>query len=234
MSSSAKRALGLTLASLLASGAAAAQTADRQAAGPPVPPAVAAAVLDGIAREWSADPAGIRLEWGAVPAAAVLGPTTPFRLMGKGTDGWYVAVFEPRLASPVAVRLRAGRVDTITVAARPLGINLVLASEDLRRDVRLAWGNPAADGAQPGEGWVTRRPLAAGDPITAANAMPPQLVKAGDAVQLEWQRGGVMVGLGGIALGSGALGETVRVRLAERGGQRSGRIVGPNAVRLES
>jgi flagella basal body P-ring formation protein FlgA len=231
MSSSAKLRfwLALALALPLARRPAAAQTA-----GGPMPAGLDAAVAAGLAAEWSVDPAAVRLEWGAVPAAAVLGPATPFRLMGKGTDGWYVAVFEPRLSSPVAVRVRAGRHDPVTVAARPVGIYVVLAAADLRREARTAWGMPAPGGARPGEGWVTRRPLAAGEAVTAATAVPPQLVKAGDAVQLEWQRGGVMVGLGGVALGSGALGETVRVRLAQRGGQRTGRIVGPNAVRLES
>ena len=229
MSSSARLALALTLALPPTGGVAVAQTG-----GGAVPPALAGVVTAGFAKEWSTDSAAIRLEWGAVPGAAVLGPATPFRLMGKGTDGWYVAVFEPRLASPVAVRVRAGRLDTVTVAARPLAVSAVLTAADLRREARIAWGMPAPGGNEPGEGWVTRRPLVAGEAVTAANAVPPQLVKAGEAVQLEWQRGGVVVGLGGVALGSGALGETVRVRLAERGGQRTGRIVGPNAVRLDS
>jgi flagella basal body P-ring formation protein FlgA len=166
-----------------------------------VPAPLAAAVRASLAAQWAADSASVRLDWGAVPTAAALTPATPFSVLGRGTDGWYVALFRPPAGSPVAVKLRAGTMDTLTVAARPLTANTTLA---------------------------------AGEPLTASTALPPQMVKAGDAVHLEWRRSGIVVGLEGVALGSGALGQTVRVRLPERGGQRSGRVVGPDAVRLDS
>jgi flagella basal body P-ring formation protein FlgA len=203
-------------------------------AGAQVPAPLASAVATALAAQWSANSSEVRLEWGGVPGAAALTPTTPFRVLGRGTDGWYVALFQPSGGSPVALRVRAGTLDTLTVAARRLPANATLAAEDIRREARLRWGPPAAATAVPGEGWVTRRPLAPGDPLTEATVLPPQMVKAGDAVHLEWRRAGIVVALEGVALGSGALGQTVRVRLAERGGQRSGRVVGPGAVRIDS
>lgn len=231
MSSSAS----LPLAALLALLMAAARPLPAQApAGAGVPGSLARAVAGAVAAQWSADSTRVRLEWGPVPSAAALGPATPFRLMGKGTDGWFVAVFEPAAGSPAAVRVRAGVLDTVPVAARALGSGVTLAATDIRRDARVQWGAPADSAITPGEGWLTRRPLAAGDVLSATTVTPPQLVRAGEAVRLEWHRGGVAIGLDGVALGPGALGQTVRVRLAERGGQRSGRVVGPNAVRLDS
>lgn len=199
-----------------------------------VPAPLAAAVGGAIASRWSVDSSRIRLEWGSVPGAASLSAGMPFHLLGKGDDGWFVALFEPVAGSPVAIRVRAGALDSVSVATRALGSDVELAASDLRRDARVRWGSPATNGATPAEGWRTRRPLAAGEAFTAATAAPPQVVRAGDAVRLEWSRGGVLVALDGIALGSAALGQIVRVRIAERGGQRSGRVTGPNAVRLDS
>jgi flagella basal body P-ring formation protein FlgA len=201
---------------------------------PTVPASLAAAVRASIADRWSVDSARVRLEWGSVPGAATLSAGMPFRLLGKGTDGWFVTLFEPAAGSPVAIRVRAGVFDSVSVATRTLAGGVELTTADMRREARILWGSPATDTLAPAEGWLTRRPLAAGDVFGPATATPPQVVRAGDAVRLEWSRGGVIVALDGIALGSGALGQIVRVRIAERGGQRSGRVSGPNAVRLDS
>jgi flagella basal body P-ring formation protein FlgA len=198
-----------------------------------VPPRLAASVASAIAAQWAADTSAIRLEWGVIPSAAELSDSTPFRLTGKGGDGWFVALFQPRNKSAVAVRVRAGVSDTIALAARPLPAGSALAAGDVRFATGVRWGTPIAD-FLPADGWVTRRALAAGDELTPATVMAPQLVKSGDAVRVEWQRGAVTVALDGIALASGALGETVSVRLAQRGGQRRGKVTASGSVRLES
>jgi flagella basal body P-ring formation protein FlgA len=179
------------------------------------------------------DSSAIRLEWGAIPAAAALSDSTVFSLMGKGGDGWLVALFEPAGKSPVAVRVRAGVLDSVLVAARPLVSGSTLAVSDIKAEMKVRWGVPVS-GARPGEGWVLRRSLAAGQELTLPSVSAPQVVRSGDPVRVEWQRGVVTVALDGIALASGSLGETVSVRLAERGGQRRGRVMGPGSVRLES
>jgi flagella basal body P-ring formation protein FlgA len=145
-----------------------------------------------------------------------------------------VTLFQPAAGSPVAVRVRAGVLDTALVAARPLARGAVLAAQDIGTAVRVRWARPGASQDRPGEGWMTRRPLAVGEELSAVSVLPPQVVRSGDPVRLEWREGAVTVVLDGVALGSGAMGETVRVRLAERGGQRTGRITGPGSVRLDS
>jgi flagella basal body P-ring formation protein FlgA len=190
-------------------------------------------VAGAVARQWSADSAAIQLEWGVIPTAAALSDSTPFSLSGKGGDGWLVALFAPVKKSPVAVRVRAGVLDSVAVAARPLASGTTLASGDFSREIRLRWGVPVAE-AGPADGWVLRRSLAVGQELTPNTVMPPQVVRSGDEVRVEWQRGTVTVALEGVALASGALGETVSVRLAQRGGQRRGRVTGPGTVRLES
>jgi flagella basal body P-ring formation protein FlgA len=205
-----------------------------QAAESAVPPGLGAAVAGAIASLWGVDSAGMRLQWGAVPAAAVLAADTPFQLLGKGDDGWFVLRVEPKVGSPAAVRVRAGAMDSVQVAARALAMNAALSSADIRTESRVRWGRPPAVGARVAEGWVTRRPMAQGDLLSPANVRAPQVIRAGEPVRLEWQRGTVMIALDGVALNSAGLGEAVRVRLGERGGQRSGRASGPGAVRLDS
>jgi flagellar basal body P-ring formation protein FlgA len=198
-----------------------------------VPARLAAAVAGAAARQWVADSAKVRLEWGVIPAAAALSDSTPFSLTGKGADGWLIALFTPAKASPAAVRVRVGLLDSVTVAARPIARGATLAAADTRHEERVRWGVPALE-MMPGEGWVTRRPLAAGDEITPSSATAPQVIKSGDQVRVEWQSGAVTVALDGVAMGSGSLGEMVSVRLAERKGQRRGKVMGPGSVRLES
>jgi flagella basal body P-ring formation protein FlgA len=235
MNSSARLALvAIAVMALTAAGASAQAASKPSAARASVPAPLAAAVGGAIAGRWAVDSMRVRLEWGSVPGAAVLSAATPFHLVGKGDDGWFVALFGPAAGSPVAIRVHAGVLDSVSVAARALGTGVELVATDLRRDARVRWGVPAAAALAPAEGRVTRRPLAEGDAISDANATPPQVVRSGDAVRLEWRRGGVIVALDGVALGSAAMGQTVRVRIAERGGQRSGRVTGPNAVRLDS
>ncbi len=198
-----------------------------------VPARLAAAVAGAVARQWAADSTAMRLEWGAIPSAAALSDSTPFSLSGKGGDGWLVVLFEPAKKSPVAVRIRAGLLDSVAVAARPVSSGTMLSSADIRKEEKVEWGVPTTRTSSL-EGWVTRRPLAAGEQIAHSGVTAPQAVRSGDEVRIEWKRGIVTVALDGVALASGAIGETVSVRLAQRGGQRRGRVTGPGSVRLES
>lgn len=206
-----------------------------QAARPavPVPPLLAAAVAGAVARQWAADSAAVALEWGAVPTAAVLSDSTPFTLSGKGGDGWLIALFTPVRKSPVAVRVRGGIRASVAVAARSLPSGTTLGTGDVTHETRVQWGIPTI-AMPPSDGWVMRRSLAAGQELTASSVAPPPVVRSGDQVRVEWQQGAVTVGLDGVALAAGALGEAISVRLAQRGGQRRGRVTGPGSVRLES
>ncbi len=199
-----------------------------------LPEPLTAAVAGAVARAWSADSAAVRLEWGAVPAAAALTATTPFRLVGRGDHGTYVVLFEPAASSSAAVRVRAGVVDTMPVATRAIPKDVTIAAADIERRSSVRWGAPSRESAVSVEGWVTRRPVAAGEAIDAGNAAPPAIIRAGDSVQLEWSRGAVTVALEGVAMNAAGMGEPVKVRLPNRGGQRSGRVTGPGAARIGS
>src|SRR5438132_12859438 len=90
---------------------------DRAAA---VPPATRSMVTERIAEGWRVNPEALRLEWGRVEGSIPVGDSVQVRLSGRGTSGWFVAVFIPPIGDPVAVRVRAGLDDTVAIAARPL------------------------------------------------------------------------------------------------------------------
>lgn len=207
-------ALGLALAAVTAACAQAA----------PADAAVAAAV----AERWGADPARVRLAWGAGrgPEAG-----TPFRLTGDGRDGWFGVIVEPAGAPPRALRLRAGLADTIPVAARALARGETLDDGAIRGEAAVRWG-PPAPGVWPAAGWEVKRALLPGDRLAPPAVMPPPVVRAGDDVRVTWRRGGVRIELAGTALNAAALGEPVTVRLAGQTGQRGGIAAGPGEVRL--
>lgn len=69
------------------------------------PPVVEARVREAVASAWSVPAERVRLEFGRMPPVAIV-PQARARLVGQGTDGWYVAVIEG--GAPAAVRVRAG------------------------------------------------------------------------------------------------------------------------------
>jgi flagella basal body P-ring formation protein FlgA len=130
------------------------------------------------------------------------------------------------------VRFRAGVVESVAVAARPLARGARLAPPDWVRVVRTNWGAPRSDSAGPAEGWVVRRAVATGTLLDAQVAAPPPLVSAGALVRVEWTRGNLTLGFDGTALQDAALGAHILVRQAGRSTAVRGTVVGPAAVRL--
>ena len=214
----------------LVSGGAAAQPPPT--ARPEVPPAVAARVADALALRWAVPVSRIVLAWGSAARLPYATPDVPFRLVGGDAAGWFAAVFEPEGHPAIAVRVRAGVVESVTVAARALTRGARLAPQDLARVVRTSWGAPRSDNAGPAEGWVVRRALAAGTPLDAQVATPPPLVSAGALVRVEWTLGNVTLGFDGTALHDAVLGAPILVRQAGRSAAVRGTVVGPAAVRL--
>jgi flagella basal body P-ring formation protein FlgA len=60
---------------------------------------------------------------------------------------------------------------------------------------------------------MTRRLIAAGEPLRAPAVAPPQLVKSGDLVEVSYQADGVSITMRGRASRSAALGERITVRM---------------------
>lgn len=199
-----------------------------------VPAGLSARVAESVARQWGVAPAAIRLEWGRVAANAHLADAAPFRLLGRGDDGWYAVLVGPDSA-PAAVRLRAGHLDSVVVAARAVAARSTLAADDLRVDARVRWGAPSRDDRfAPQAGWTTTRAYAAGEAFSSSGVGAPPLVRGGEAVHVTWARGGVAIDMQGTALAAGVLGQTIPVRLTGRAGQRSAVVAGPGLVRLDS
>ena len=65
-------------------------------------------------------------------------------------------------------------------------------------------------------GWITRRPIRAGEPLIEPGVSRPDLVTSGDEVDVVYTDAGVSLKLRGIAIGNGAQGDHVYVKLDNR------------------
>lgn len=124
---------------------------------------------------------------------------------------------------------RALPAQRVAVAARALVRGTVLAATD------IAWRDTTADAAARGagvaEGWITRRVVAAGEPLRAPAVAPPPVVRANAPVRLVLRRDGVTLTLEGRAARDASLGERVEVRVDARR-RFAGVVEGPGLVRM--
>ena len=122
-------------------------------------------------------------------------------------------------------------VPQVAVAARDLPRGIALAPED------IGWAPaPSAvrtSGAEAEVGWMTKRVIRAGEPLRAPAVAPPDVVAAGQPVQVVWSDGVVRVRVRGTAVGSAALGERVLVKIDPRR-RLEGIAAGPALVQLSS
>lgn len=124
----------------------------------------------------------------------------------------------------------AGR-NRIPVAARDLTRGMVLSASDIRwTDTTLTDGStPEAANVAPG--WVARRLIHAGEILQEPGVEKPDLVRAGDAVDVIYSTPGVAIRVRGTAVGRGGKGDEVYVRLDNRR-RLHGIIAGPNTVKV--
>jgi len=203
------------------------------------PAAVAAEVRGEVARRWGLPADRVRLEWTVVRGDTALARTARAGLKGSGAGGVWSVVFAPAApgAPTLHARVRAGHVRQVLAAARPLPRGVALAAGDITTDTTVAWGAPrlatgAAAERSPVAGWITRRPIAAGEPLREPGVAPPPLIAAGQAVDAVWRRGGIALTVRGTALGDAALGERVIVRLDARR-RVEGVAAAPALVRID-
>lgn len=183
----------------------------------PVPPApLVRAVTARLADEWKVPAERLAIQWGHAAFLVGGGALPEVRLVGRGEDGRYVVVVDPRGARPRSVRLRAGVVDSLAVTARALPRGTRLADDDIVWKRTVSWGPPGPPSPRPGPGWEVRRSLAAGEELTPGRVAPPIVVRAGEPVNLTWTRGDVSIAVVGVALNAARVGETVRVRVDGR------------------
>lgn len=196
-----------------------------------VPASFAARVRAAVASRWKADTAGLQLGWGMIPARARLDSVAGVRIAGEAVDGWMVVVAEQPGASPVAIRVHAGKLDSVVVTARSLEPGHQLVAEDLVTEVRVRWGAPPKLPATSMLGWEVRRTVRAGEPLMSTMLQAPKMVAPGDALTLHWQKGAVVLEVEAVALTAARLGEVVYARAGSS--RLAGTVTGPGAARLE-
>jgi len=122
----------------------------------------------------------------------------------------------------------------VAVATRFLARGDTLRDRDVAwRDTVITWrwGTLGPDTTRVSAGWVTRRPIGAGEVLRMPAVMPPPVVQAGTPVRALYQDGAVQLVLTGTATNTAAIGAPVGVRI-DRGRRLDGIAVAPNTVRL--
>ena len=123
---------------------------------------------------------------------------------------------------------------TVAVATRALARGDTLHREDIaERDTVITWrwATQTPDTTRAQAGWITRRPMAAGEVLRAPAVMPPPLVTSGATVAAIWQDGPLRLVLSGVATNTATAGAPVGVRI-DRTRRLDGVAIAPNTVRL--
>jgi flagellar basal body P-ring formation protein FlgA len=118
----------------------------------------------------------------------------------------------------------------VPVARHDLPRGAVLTDDDI--ELRAA-GSARATVEYAAAGWLTRRVIRAGEELRGPAVVPPELVRRGETVELTAATGSVVITLSGTALGGGAIGEPVNIRIA-RGWTVEGVVIGPARVALRN
>ncbi len=196
-----------------------------------VPAPIAGRVATLVADRWRVSADRVRLEWKGVSEADLV-DTTGARVELLGDRGGWFTLVLPAARGPNVYRwsVRAGVAESTLVAAHALPRQTVVGASDVVDSVVVRWGRPPA--RRPGRiGWVTRRPVNAGEPLDEPTVEPPPVIASGDPVQFIWQRGQIQLTLTGVAVGqTDAPGGPARVRLSN-GRLLSGIAIGPHRVR---
>ena len=202
------------------------------ALGGPVPGPVADRVRAAIARTWTTGAEQVRIEWGRIDPAAAIGPDAGFRLFGGGRDGRFVVAVKTSAGGETAIGVRAGLLDSVWVAARPVPTGARLEAADLRREERLVWGAPPPRGTPSPLGWLAQRSLREGDPLRPPVIAEPPIIAVGDRIRFLWDHDGFQIVREGIATTKARRGDRVMARDPNRRETIEGVATGPGTARL--
>lgn len=122
----------------------------------------------------------------------------------------------------------------LSVATRALQRGETLRAEDIAvvdTSIVWRWANSAPDTTRAQAGWVTRRPISAGEVLRFPAVGAPAIVTAGSSVTMIYQDGPVRIQLVGVATNTASLGAPVSVRI-DNTRRLDGIAVAPNTVRL--
>jgi flagella basal body P-ring formation protein FlgA len=155
-----------------------------------------------------------------------------FRLQrGIAVVGLLLATALPlRAQAPAATTLGVTRTVPVATRALPRGASLTPADYQIMPAVV----RPALGQAAPADsGWVTRRPVAAGEALVEPAVGPPALVASGQPVTLIADHPGVRLAIRGTAATSGSLGQRVWVQL-DSGRRLRGVVTAPATVTADT
>jgi flagella basal body P-ring formation protein FlgA len=134
-----------------------------------------------------------------------------------------IAALLARSAAAHAQPARPAAKDDTPRATRALPRGYVLTAEDMTPTT--------PDTRHPSAGWVTKRVIAAGEPLRVPAVAPPDAIRAGQPVDVVFVDGAIRLRLTGTALNAAALGARVAVRIDARR-RLEGVAVGPSTVQL--
>jgi flagella basal body P-ring formation protein FlgA len=156
-------------------------------------------------------------------ASVVLSATLGAQMPGPAAQ---VAAMAPAASAPLGVER------TVPVATRPLPRGAVLADTDFQLTTAVVRSSLRSASAATA-GWVTRRPISAGEPLVEPAVGPPALVTSGQLVSFIAEREGVRLSIRGTAASAGALGDRVWVRV-EAGRRLRGVVTAPATVSADT
>jgi flagella basal body P-ring formation protein FlgA len=121
---------------------------------------------------------------------------------------------------------------TVPIASRALARGATITKADylvMTTTVRSALRTAAAAES----GWVTRRTVAAGEPLVEPAVGPPALVASGQPVTFVSDNGDVRISIRGTAASAGALGDLVWVRV-DAGRRLRGVVTAPGTIHADT
>ena len=147
----------------------------------------------------------------SVPGLGALAVLLPAVLVAAGGS----RVAPAAVTSVTTASDSLGASPSCLVSAHPLARGTTLRAADIALAPPAACRTPSPPAASLG-GRVTRRVIAAGEPLRPPAIEAPPLVSAGEPVDFVWSSGSVRITLRGTAVASAARGERVWVRFGAR------------------